>query len=206
MPLGCNGRMDTTRLVTSGVLPRLLLGLLTLSFGSFGRDASAQSRATPAPTQEQTPRVAGARLAAGSDVTVTATRIAKPIEMDGRLDDDVYQSVKAITGFLQQEPDEGDLTSERTDVWVLFDDKNIYVSAKCWDSHPEREVITELRRDNGNIFQDETFTVVFDTFHDLRNGFMFQTNPIAAQRDQAIVDDTNNQSWSTVWDVRTARH
>jgi hypothetical protein len=79
------------------------------------------------------------RLAAGSDVTVTATRIAKPIEMDGRLDDDVYQSVKAITGLLQQEPHEGELTSERTDVWVLFDDKNVYVSALPSPADAEKE-------------------------------------------------------------------
>ncbi len=143
---------------------------------------------------------------AGKDVTIRATRITQPIQLDGRLDDGAYEAVEAITGFIQQEPREGELTTERTDVWVLFDEKNIYITAKCWDSQPNRQVATELRRDNGNIFQNESFTVVLDTFHDRRNGFMFQTNVLGALRDQAIVDDTNNQSWNTVWEVRTGRY
>ena len=44
---------------------------------------------------------------------------------------------------------------------------------------------------------------MLDTFHDLRNGFMFQTNPLGAIRDQAIVDDVMNESWNTVWEVRS---
>jgi hypothetical protein len=88
---------------------------------------------------------------------------------------------------------------------VLFDDRNVYVTACCYDSHPEREVLTELRRDQNNITQNESFTVVFDTFLDRRNGLFFQTTPLGAIRDQAIVDDVLNSSWNTVWDVRTGR-
>jgi len=73
------------------------------------------------------------------------------------------------------------------------------------DSHPERDVLTEMRRDQNNITQNESFTVVFDTFLDRRNGFFFQTSPLGAVRDQAVVDDVLNVSWNTVWDVRTER-
>jgi len=79
------------------------------------------------------------------------------------------------------------------------------VAARCWDSQPDREVLTEMRRDQNNITQNESFTIVFDTFHDRRNGFFFQTSPLGALRDQTIVDDVLNVSWNTVWDARTAR-
>jgi hypothetical protein len=62
-----------------------------------------------------------------------------------------------------------------------------------------------MRRDQNNITQNESFTVVFDTFFDRRTGFFFQTSPLGAMRDQTIVDDVLNVSWNTVWDVRTAR-
>ena len=126
--------------------------------------------------------------------------------MDGRLDEEVYARIPPIAGFIQQEPREGQPISERTESWILFDDKNLYVSAKCFDSQPEREVATELRRDNVNIFQNDGYTIVLDTFRDLRNGFMFQTNVLGGVRDQAIVDEATNESWNTIWDVRTARH
>jgi len=137
--------------------------------------------------------------------TIRAVRIQAPIELDGRLDEEVYAATPPIDGFIQQEPSEGAATSEATHVWVFFDDRNVYVSARCFDSQPERDVVTELRRDNNNITQNESFTVVFDTFLDRRNGLFFQTTPIGALRDQAIVDDVLNSNWNTVWDVRTAK-
>ncbi|MGC4083368.1 MAG: hypothetical protein QM736_14975 [Vicinamibacterales bacterium] len=41
------------------------------------------------------------------------------------------------------------------------------MSVRCFDSHPERDVVTEMRRDNNNVTQNESFTIVFDTFLDL---------------------------------------
>src|SRR5512143_3710086 len=77
------------------------------------------------------PRVAG-------QVTVRAVRVGSPMRVDGRLDEEVYASTPAIGDFLQQEPNEGQPATEKTESWVFFDDNNIYVSARCWDSHPER--------------------------------------------------------------------
>jgi hypothetical protein len=104
--------------------------------------------------------------------------------MDGRLDDEIYRTTLPIDGFIQQEPSEGAPASEKTEAWVFFDDRNIYIAARCWDSQPDRDILTELRRDNNNIIQNENFTVVLDTFHDRRNGFFFQTNALGALRDE----------------------
>ena len=182
-----------------------LLGSACVLLGLAVRPVDAQ---VPAPTPLAAPALEVSGVVSRTDssgVVVTATRITKPITVDGRLDDDVYQSVPAISGFIQQEPREGEPATEPTDVWLMFDDKNLYVSARCWDSQPEREVANELRRDLVSIFNNENFTVTLDTFHDLRNGFFFQTNPLGAVRDQAIVDEQTNANWNTIWDVRTHR-
>jgi hypothetical protein len=93
-----------------------------------------------------------------------------------------------------------------TDTWVLFDSENLYIAARCWDDHPERWVVTELRHDNGNIIENENLSVSLDTFHDRRNGFMFQTNPLGALREQAFTDEVNiNSNWNTVWQVKSGR-
>ena len=138
-------------------------------------------------------------------VTVRAVRVATPLKIDGRLDEDVYQSVEAISGFLQQEPREGEPATERTDAWILFDDDNLYICARNWDSHPEREIANELRRDNGNILGNDNFTFVIDTFHDGRNGYLFQTNPLGGLRDMTVTDDQQNSSWNGIWYVKTGR-
>ena len=139
-------------------------------------------------------------------VTVRANRLDEPLVVDGKLDEAVYSRIPAISDFVQQEPDEGEPATEKTEAWIFFDEKNVYVSARCWDSHPERMVMNEMRRDNFNIFQNENVTVVFDTFYDRRNGFFFQVNPLGALRDQAVGDEGQalNRDWNTVWDVKTS--
>ena len=139
-------------------------------------------------------------------VTMRAIRLGEPLDLDGRLDDAVYDRVPAVSDFIQQEPLEGQLASEQTEVWVFFDDDTLYVGARCWDSQPERMVVNEMRRDHANIYQNENFTVLLDTFYDRRNGYYFQTNPLGALRDQAVSDEGQviNRDWNTVWNTRAA--
>jgi len=137
--------------------------------------------------------------------TMRAVRIDRPLKIDGHLDEEVYVRVPGAGDFVQQLPRENFPATEPTEVWIFFDETNLYVAARCFDSQPEREVATELRRDDNNILQNESISIVLDTFYDRRNGFMFQTTPLGALRDQSIADEQLNQSWNTVWDVKSAR-
>ena len=139
--------------------------------------------------------------------TIRAIKLSEGIRLDGVLDEPVYQTVSAITGFIQLMPDEGAPATERTDAWVMFDSTNIYVSARVWDSAPPSEwVANEMRRDTSQLRDNDAFWVVFDTFHDRRNGVTFYTNPLGAIGDFAITNEGNpNSDWNPVWDVRTGR-
>ena len=140
-------------------------------------------------------------------VTLRAIRLDRPLNLDGRLDDAIYQRVPPVSDFIQQVPDEGEPATEKTEAWVFFDDENLYVSARCWDSHPERIVANEMQRDNTTIASgNANFAVVLDTFYDRRNGYLFQTNPLGALRDQTFTNERNiDTDWNTVWEPRTAR-
>jgi hypothetical protein len=164
----------------------------------------ALGQAAVAPPQGDTAQTIVERTASDK-VTVRAVRVASPLRIDGRLDDEVYVSVPPISGFIQQEPREGAPATEKTEAWILFDDENLYIAARCWDSHPEREIANELRRDNGNILGNENFTFVIDTLHDGRNGYLFQTNPLGGLRDMTVTDDLQNPNWNGVWYVKTGR-
>ncbi|MFM8534662.1 MAG: DUF5916 domain-containing protein [Acidimicrobiia bacterium] len=164
----------------------------------------AAGLAGTASAQENDRRSIVSRLAA-DNVTVRAFRLTEPLRIDGRLDEEAYRTIEPIGNFIQQEPDEGQPATEKTEAWILFDDVNIYICARNWDSHPEREVANELRRDNGNILGNENLTFAIDTFHDRRNGYVFQTNALGALRDMAVTDDQQNQAWNGIWHVKTAR-
>jgi len=139
-------------------------------------------------------------------VTVRAVRIPEPVVLDGKLDDPYYTQIPAIDGFIQQEPNEGQPATEKTEAWIFVDDKNLYVSARLWDSEPDRMVANEMRRDHMNISRGASFAVVLDTFYDRRNGFYFETNPLGAIRDGLISNESDlNTDWNTVWDVNASR-
>lgn len=139
-------------------------------------------------------------------VTVRAVRLDRPLEIDGRLDEAIYQTTLPVEDFLQQVPNEGAPATEATQAWIFFDDNNLYFSGRCLDSHPEKIAANELRHDSNNIFSGgDTLTLVLDTFYDHRNGVLFQTNPLGALREQAIADGQYNENWNTVWQARSAR-
>jgi hypothetical protein len=141
------------------------------------------------------------------NATVRAIRLSEPIRLDGQLDEAVYRDVPAITGFIQTLPDEGSPATEKTEAWITFDEANVYVSARVWDSAPESEwVANEMRRDASPLRNNDTFSASFDTYYDRRNGNNFFTNPLAARADiQHFNERTANGDWNPVWDVRTGR-
>ena len=156
----------------------------------------------PAPVAPETL----ARDVAGR-VTIRAVPIDGPLDIDGVLDEGVYEIVQPLTGFVQQQPDEGAPATERTEAWVFYDDRSIYVSARNWDSAPEsRWVANEMQRDSFQIIQNDSFSVALDTFYDRRNGFAFMVNPIGGFFDYQITDEGNpNLDWNPIWDVTTGR-
>ena len=148
---------------------------------------------------------AAARAEDPEPVTVRAYRLTQPLVFDGRLDDAVYHTIEPAPAFRQQEPQAGELAVEQTEMWVFFDDRNVYVSARMHDSAPDRMIADEMRRD-ASLYQNEHFVVVLDTFHDRRTAFFFQTNPLGGVRDALVQDDnTTNYDWNAVWDVKVHR-
>ncbi len=139
--------------------------------------------------------------------TVRAIRLNESLRLDGRLDEQVYSAEVPFGGFVQVVPQLNAPSTERTDVWVMFDREHMYVAARCWDSAPpERWVANEMRRDTNQLRQNDHFGVMFDTFYDRRSGFMFYTNPLGALADYSVVDEgAPNTDWNPVWEVRTGR-
>jgi hypothetical protein len=100
----------------------------------------------------------------------------------GALDEAIYTSVPPISDFIQVEPQEGSPATEKTEVWVSFDDDYVYVSFRCFESDPTRVVPNEMRRDGNNLWQgNDVVGFVFDTFYDRRNAFQFIVSPIGGR-------------------------
>ena len=141
--------------------------------------------------------------ATGPRPVATAVRTAEAPTIDGLLDEDVWQKAAALGDFSQAEPLEGQPASEKTEVRLLYDDTAVFVGVRLHDSDPSQIVTTDTSRDAGLGDQD-SFQVIFDTFRDRQNGFVFGTNVTGVQYDAQVRNqgDTST-SWDASWEVVT---
>ncbi len=135
--------------------------------------------------------------------TVRAVRLAAPLQIDGRLDEVLYDAVPPISDFLQVEPRPGEPATDRTDVWVTFNETTVFVSLRCWQD-TDRIAANDMRRDS--FTQDDYVDIALDTFHDGRNAAVFTVFASGGRFDAQITDESRmNMDWNPVWDLRTGR-
>ncbi|MDE0012459.1 MAG: DUF5916 domain-containing protein [Candidatus Poribacteria bacterium] len=129
------------------------------------------------------------------------------IEIDGHLNEDAWVEAQVINDFTQQSPDEGEPTTERTEVRMVYDAENLYIGFECSDSEPEKVVANEMRRD-GQLWQNDNVYVMLDTYGDKRQCFFFRTNALGALSDTAVTDggENLNGSWDCIWKAAGRRH
>ena len=138
--------------------------------------------------------------------TVRAVRLEEPLRVDGLLDEAVYSEVPPASGFYQMEPQWGEPATQQTEVWIFFNDENLYATARVWESDPERMVLNEWRRDSPDIFQNEIVGFMFDTFFDRRNAIVFNVTALGAVQDAQVTDERDwNADWNPVYRTATER-
>lgn len=76
-----------------------------------------------------------------------AARRGGSVQIDGRLDESAWQAATPITEFRQNDPNEGQPASERTEARILIDDAAIYVGVRLYDSEPQKIQSQLARRD-----------------------------------------------------------
>ncbi len=153
----------------------------------------------------------------------SATAIEHAPALDGNvLGDPVWQSIPPASGMTQTRPFAGAPGTERTDVRFAFTADTLYVGVVCHDREPGRIVISDSRRD-APLNETDSFQVIFDTFRDGRNGFVFGTNPAGIEYDGQVVQGGSgvfsgmggggrfsgsmssgfNLNWDAAWNVAT---
>ena len=133
---------------------------------------------------------------------VTASRITNEIIFDGKLTESFYDPNLAVSEFIQRDPEEGKPATEKTLVWVNYDDKYFYISAKMYDSNPELIDATLMRRDN--MTNSDWFFIYIDPFLDRTNGYYFAVNPGGSLLDGTLFNDGwDDSSWDGIWEAKT---
>ncbi len=133
---------------------------------------------------------------------VRAVRLDEPIRLDGRLDEAVWRTTAAATGFRQFQPREGEEATQRTEVRFAYDEAALYVGARMFDSLGAAGVQTRLVRRDAEADADY-LQLIFDTYHDHIGRLAFTVNPSGVRGDANGLGGGNDASWDPVWEVKT---
>lgn len=165
--------------------PRLVPALVALVLSSFATLASAadSSVSISIPQINQEPTLAD--FAGMSPATTLARQMTK------------------IEGFVQREPIDGAAATQRTEVYLGYDQSKLYAVFLAFDSNPE--LIRANLASRENIGGDDSVEITIDTFNDQRTAYTFRVTPLGMQWDARWTEGFSNRAgfdttWEAVWD------
>ena len=127
------------------------------------------------------------------------------IRLDGRLDEDVWEVLPALTDFIQKAPVEGAPPSQRMEVRLAYDSRALFIGFRLWSQDPSTIQAPLGRRDS--VDQSEHVTVSLDTFLDRRTAYTFGVTASGVRIDRFHAEDSEEGAdarFNTVWGARTA--
>lgn len=126
-----------------------------------------------------------------------------PPEIDGLLNDSCWSKVAWTGDFIQIQPYENKAPSQQTSFKVLYDDDNLYLFIRAFDTEPQKISRRISRRDN---FDGDMVSIAIDSYYDQQTAFSFTAMASGAKGDEAVTQDGNNwdESWNPIWFLKTS--
>ena len=126
-----------------------------------------------------------------------------PPRIDGLIDEKIWDIVEWSGDFTQKDPNDGADPSQETAFKILYDDNNLYILIRAYDTEPDKIVKRMSRRDG---FDGDWVEVNIDSYFDKRTAFSFTGSVSGVKGDEAISNDGNDwdSTWDPIWELKTS--
>jgi len=147
---------------------------------------------------------------------LSATRLSVAPVLDGDvLGDNAWSNTVPTSEFWQVQPDDGQPSTQRTEVFVGYTDTALHIGVVAYDDNPERIIVTDSRRDS-SLSDTDAFLVIIDGLLDRQNGYVFGTNAAGVEYDAQVTKEGTasdfgsgggggdfNLNWDGTWSVKS---
>ncbi len=150
---------------------------------------------------------------AGGDIdepfSYSIKKASIPVVLDGSMGINEWEGHKTVAECNNRWPNDTGLAENQTEVRVTYDDANIYVLAKCYDT--EERIIQSLVRDNvDDYWGSDNFTLVLDPVSSKQSGFMFGVTAGGAELEASLLIEGSqtwsSENWDNKWDSKVTQH
>ncbi len=132
--------------------------------------------------------------------TIQITRCCSPVNVDGRFDEAAWRTAAVADGFAENDPGDQIKPAVESKALIMYDESRLYVALIAYD---DPKTVRASLRDRDNIFQDDYFGVIFDTYGDASWGYELFVNPLGIQGDLRMLASGNeDESLDLVWESR----
>jgi hypothetical protein len=129
--------------------------------------------------------------------TLSVSPTPGSIHVDGELDDAGWKGAAVADGFAEVNPGDQIEPPVKSEAWVTFDDANLYVALIAYDD-PKAVRVNVTDRDN--IFDDDYFGLMLDTYGNQSWGYELFVNPLGIQGDLRLESGGNEDgSFDIIW-------
>jgi len=119
-------------------------------------------------------------------------------QIDGKLDDAVWQTAPGITDLVQYQYNWGQDSAEKTIVQVTSDENYVYFGIRCFTRDPHTIRANYSNRDG--LYNDDWVMISLDTFNSKKRGLYFGVNPYGIQFDGTRDEnDQQDPAWDAVF-------
>lgn len=172
-------------------------GLLLSTVVAFCNSNSTFAQSITPGSAASVPKKVGSRrvivLPPEKSAPIKVPRFDHPPQIDGRLDDKVWEQAAKLKDFYQTSPGDNIAPSQRTEVFLGYDSRALYVGFHCYDD-PAKVRANIAKRDD--IFNDDYVGMLLDTFNDHRKAYELDFNPLGVQEDGIWQDPIFNEDFN----------
>ena len=131
--------------------------------------------------------------------------LSERLQFDGRVEEVFWDRLTPLP-LVTHGPTFWEEPSERSEVYLAYDDEYFYLAGRMYVSSPDLIRGTTYKRDAFDGTSDY-FGILFDSFNDKENALAFFTNPVEMRWDATVYNDAQtetsmNLDWNTFWEVK----
>src|SRR5207248_3943595 len=168
--------------IFSAILAVILLTISISAQQSSSSDTAASSKSTGTSSVETKTREEGGKVETPPEKKrpIVIPKISTPPVIDGKIDEEIWQRAAVFKDFYQTGPGYNTAPSRPTEVYMVYDEKNLYVAFKCWD---EKDKIRATVAKRDDVFGEDNVRIWLDTYNDQRRAYVLGFNPLGIQQD-----------------------